>query len=106
MSSLLRHSLRHRRKIVLDFDATDVPVHGRQEGRFFHGYYDHHCFLPLYVFCGEQLLVAYLRPSKIDAAKHSWAILALLVKRLRQAWPAVRLILRGDSGFCRPRLLG
>ena len=93
-------------EIVLDFDATDVPVHGRQEGRFFHGYYDHHCFLPLYVFCGEQLLVAYLRPSKIDAAKHSWAILALLVKRLRQAWPAVRLILRGDSGFCRPRLLG
>jgi hypothetical protein len=92
-------------EIVLDFDATDVPVHGRQEGRFFHGYYDHHCFLPLYVFCGEQLLVAYLRPSKIDAAKHSWAILALLVKRLRQAWPAVRLILRGDSGFCRPRLL-
>jgi Transposase DDE domain group 1 len=93
-------------EIVLDFDATDVPVHGRQEGRFFHGYYDHHCFLPLYVFCDEQLLVAYLRPSKIDAAKHSWAILALLVKRLRQAWPAVRLILRGDSGFCRPRLLG
>ena len=92
-------------EIVLDFDATDVPVHGRQEGRFFHGYYDHHCFLPLYVFCGEQLLVAYLRPSKIDAAKHSWAILALLVKRLRQAWPAVRLTLRGDSGFCRPRLL-
>jgi Transposase DDE domain group 1 len=92
-------------EIVLDFDATDVPVHGHQEGRFFHGYYDHHCFLPLYVFCGEHLLIAYLRPSKIDAAKHSWAILALLVRRLRQAWPRVRLILRGDSGFCRPRLL-
>ncbi len=66
---------------------------------------DHHCFLPLYVFCGEQLLVAYLRPSKIDAAKHSWAILALLVRRLRQAWPCVRIVLRADSGFCRPRLL-
>jgi Transposase DDE domain group 1 len=92
-------------EIVLDFDATDVPVHGHQEGRFFHGFYDHHCFLPLYVFCGEHLLVAYLRPSKIDAAKHSRAILALLVKRLRQVWPGVRVVLRADSGFCRPRLL-
>jgi hypothetical protein len=92
-------------EIVLDFDATDVSVHGRQEWRFFHGYYDHHCFLPLYVFCGEQLLVADLRPSKIDAAKHSWAILALLVRWLRQAWPRVRIVLRADSGFCRPRLL-
>ena len=74
-------------EVILDFDATDDPVHGRQEGRFFHGYYDHYCFLPLYVFCGDQLLVAYLRPSNIDAAKHSWAILRLLVDRLRQAWP-------------------
>jgi hypothetical protein len=93
------------RKLVLDFDATDDRVHGMQEGRFFHGYYDHHCFLPLYVFCGEQLLVNYLRPSNIDGAKHAWAILALLVKRLRQAWPKVRIIFRGDSGFCRHRLL-
>jgi len=92
-------------ELVLDFDATDDPVHGRQEGRFFHGYYDHYCFLPLYVFCGEQLLVSYLRPSKIDGAKHAWAILALLVKRLRQAWPLVKIILRADSGFCRQRLL-
>lgn len=91
-------------ELVLDFDATDVPVHGRQEGRFFHGFYDR-CFLPLYVFCGEQLPVAYLRCSKTDAAKHSRAILALLVKRLRQAWPGVPIILRADSGFCRPRLL-
>jgi hypothetical protein len=92
-------------ELVLDFDATDDPVHGRQEGRFFHGYYDHYCFLPLYVFCGEQLLVSYLRPSKIDGAKHAWAILALLVKRLRQAWPLVKIILRADSGFCRHRML-
>lgn len=92
-------------ELVLDFDATDDPVHGKQEGRFFHGYYDSYCFLPLYVFCGEQLLVAYLRPSKIDGAKHAWAILALLVKRLRQAWPEVRIILRADSGFCRHRML-
>jgi hypothetical protein len=93
-------------ELVLDFDATDDPVHGRQEGRFFHGYYDQYCFLPLYVFCGEQLLVSYLRPSKIDAAKHAWAILALLVKRLRRAWPQVKIILRADSGFCRHRMLG
>jgi len=92
-------------ELVLDFDATDDPVHGEQEGRFFHGYYDCYCYLPLYVFCGEQLLVSYLRPSKIDGAKHAWAILALLVKRLRQAWPAVRLILRADSGFCRHHML-
>jgi len=92
-------------ELVLDFDATDDRVHGQQEGRFFHGYYDHYCFLPLYVFCGEQLLVSYLRPSKIDAAKHAWAILALLVKRLRREWPLVKIILRADSGFCRNRLL-
>ena len=89
-------------ELVLDFDATDDPVHGQQEGRFFH---DQYCFLPLYVFCGEQLLVSYLRPSKIDAAKHAWAILALLVKRLRRAWPLVKIILRADSGFCRRHLL-
>jgi hypothetical protein len=93
-------------ELVLDFDATDDPVHGRKIGRFFHGYYDHYCFLPLYVFCGDHLLVSYLRPSNIDGAKHAWAILALLVKRLRQAWPEVRIILRADSGFCRHRMLG
>ncbi len=71
-------------ELILDFDATDDRVHGQQEGRFFHGYYDHYCFLPLYVFCEDQLLVSYLRPSKIDGAKHSWAILSLLVKRFRK----------------------
>lgn len=93
-------------ELILDFDATDDPVHGHQEGRFFHDFYDQYCFLPLYVFCGDQLLVAYLRPANIDGAKHAWAILALLTKRLRQAWPKVRLIVRADSGFCRHRLLG
>jgi hypothetical protein len=92
-------------QIVLDFDATDDRVHGSQEGRFFHGYYDHYCFLPLYVFCGDHLLVSYLRPSKIDAAKHSRAIVKLLVRRFRQVWPEVKIIFRGDSGFCRWRLL-
>ena len=92
-------------ELILDFDATDDAVHGKQEGRFFHGYYDHYCFLPLYVFCGDQLLVSYLRPSNIDGARHAWAILALLAKRLRKAWPKVKIIFRGDSGFCRWRML-
>ena len=93
------------KELILDFDATDTPIHGLQKERFFHGYYDHYCFLPLFVFCGRQLLAAYLRPSKIDGAKHAWAILSLLVKRLRQSWPQVRIIFRGDSGFCRHRML-
>lgn len=92
--------------ITLDFDATDDPVHGRQEGRFFHGYYRHYCFLPLYVFCDGHCLVSYLRPSNIDGARHSWAILALRVKRLRQTWPRVTITLRGDSGLCRHKMLG
>lgn len=92
-------------ELVLDFDATDNPLHGQQEQRFFHGYYDCYCYLPLYVFCGQQLLCAYLRPSRIDAAKHAAAILKLLVSRLRQAWPEVRIIFRGDSGFCRQRII-
>jgi hypothetical protein len=92
-------------ELVLDFDSTDDQVHGKQEGRFFHGYYGDYCFLPLYVFCGEQLLVSYLRPSNQDNARHAWAILKLLVRRLRQVWPQVRLVVRADSGFCRWRML-
>lgn len=91
--------------VILDFDATDTPVHGEQEGRYFHGYYDCHCFLPLYVFCGDQLLVAYLRASNGDGAKHAAAILKLLVTRLRQVWPRTRFVIRADSGFCRDLLL-
>lgn len=92
-------------ELVLDFDATDNPLYGQQEGRFFHGYYDSYCYLPLYVFCGQQLLCAYLRPSRIDGARHTAAIFKLLVKRLRQQWPQVRIVFRGDSGFCRQRIL-
>ena len=92
-------------ELTLDFDATDDLVHGNQEGRHFSAYYDGYCFLPLYVFCGEQLLTAYLRPASQDAALHAAAILKLLVARLRQAWPNVRIVFRGDSGFCRPLLL-
>ena len=91
--------------LILDFDATDDRVHGNQEGRFFHGYYDHYCFLPLYVFCGDELLAAYLRPSKIDGAKHARGVLKLLVDKLRGVWPEVRITIRGDSGFCRHKLM-
>lgn len=98
----------HRRppkELVLDFDATDDRVHGRQEGRFFHGYCDSYGFLPLYVFCGEQLLVASLRPSNIDAPLYSRAILRRLVRRFRQVWPKMRIVVRGDSGFCRWKMM-
>ena len=88
-------------ELILDFDATDDPIHGQQEGAFFHGYYKNYCYLPLYVFCGDRLVTSYLRPSNIDASKNSRALLKLLVKRLRQTWPEVKIIFRGDSGFCR-----
>jgi hypothetical protein len=93
------------KEVVLDFDATDDPVHGKQEGRFFHGYYGNYCYLPLYVFAGDQLLCAYLRPSNIDESRHSRAILGLIARRLRQAWPDVKIVFRGDGGFCRWKLL-
>ena len=86
-------------ELVLDFDATDNPPYGQPEGRFFHGYYDSYCYLPLYVFCSQQLLCAYLRPSRIDGAKHAAAILKLLVTRLRQKWHQVRIVFRGTRGF-------
>jgi hypothetical protein len=92
-------------ELTLDIDATDDPLHGRQENHFFHGYYDHHCFLPLYITCGSRLLVAYLRPSNIGADRHAAPILKLLVARLRQAWPGIRILIRGDSGFSRWRLM-
>ena len=92
-------------ELILDFDPTNDPVHGNQEQRFFHGYYDQYCFLPLYVFCGSQLLVAYLRPANIDGALYSRAILKLLVQWFRRQWPNVRIVFRGDSGFCRWKLM-
>jgi hypothetical protein len=91
--------------LILDFDATDDRIHGKQEGHFFHGYYDHDCFLPLYVFCGDELLAAYLRPSNIDASKHTRAVLKILVRKLGAVWPQVKITIRGDSGFCRWRLM-
>ena len=92
-------------EIILDLDATDDPLHGHQEGRFFHGYYDGYCYLPLYVFCGDQLLAAKLRRSDIDGAAGSVEEVTRIVARIRQCWPQVRIILRADSGFARDELM-
>ena len=93
-------------RIVLDVDATDDPLHGHQEGRFFHGYYRAYCYLPLYVFCGEHLLCARLRPSNIDGAAATVEELERIIAQLRRWWPQVQVIVRGDSGFCREELMG
>jgi hypothetical protein len=93
-------------EIVLDIDTTDLPLHGQQEGRFFHGYYDSYCYLPLYVFCGEQVLCARLRESNHDAAFGCLQEIERIVGQIRKAWPEVKIILRGDSGFCRNALMG
>ncbi|BCH21317.1 IS1380 family transposase [Mesorhizobium sp. L-8-3] len=92
-------------EIVLDLDATDDPLHGDQEGRFFHGYYGHYCYLPLYIFCGDHLLCAKLRPANIDAAAGSVQEVERIVCRLRERWPKVRIVLRADSGFAREELM-
>ncbi len=92
-------------EIVLDFDATDDPLHGHQLGRFFHGYYKAYCYLPRYVFCGEFLLAARLRPADIDGAAGTVPVLAQLVELIRTRWPNVRIVLRGDSGFCREAIM-
>src|SRR5918997_1343534 len=93
------------RQIILDLDPTDVPLHGRQEGRFFHGYYDCHCYLPLYVFCGRHLLAAKLRQSNIDASAGALDEVARIVGRIRARWPRVRILLRADSGFAREAIM-
>jgi hypothetical protein len=98
----------HRRppsQIVLDLDATDDPLHGNQEGRFFHGYYDCHCYLPLYIFCGRHLLAARLRRSNIDASAGAVEEVARIVAQIRRRWPETRILLRGDSGFAREALM-
>jgi hypothetical protein len=93
-------------QIVLDLDATDIPLYGHQPERFFHGYYDSYCYLPLYIFAGDQLLCARLRPANQDAAAGSVEEVSRIVTQLRQRWPQVRIVLRADSGFCREQLLG
>ncbi|KRR11674.1 IS1380 family transposase [Bradyrhizobium valentinum] len=92
-------------QIILDLDATDDPLHGHQEGRFFHGYYDCYCYLPLYVFCGRHLLLAKLRPSDIDASAGSVEAIERISRQIRARWPHVRILLRADSGFAREALM-
>ena len=93
------------KEIVLDIDTTDLPLHGKQEGRFFHGYYDNYCYLPLYVFCGEQVLCCRLREANRDASAGALTEIRRIVTQIRRAWPEVKIVLRGDSGFCRNELM-
>jgi hypothetical protein len=92
-------------QITLDLDATDDPLHDHQEGRFFHGYYDTYCYLPLYIFCGRHLQAAKLRPSNIDASAGTIKELACIVRQIGARWPGVRILLRADSGFCREAIM-
>ena len=93
------------KEIILDFDATDNPLHGEQEGRFFHGYYNCYCYMPLYVFCGHELLAARLRKADIDGSAGAKEEAERIVTQIRQRWPRTRIILRGDSGFAREELM-
>ena len=93
------------RQIVLDIDTTDMAIHGKQEGKFFHGYYGHYCYLPLYIFCGDQVLCARLRPSSVGPAVGSRKEIARIVEQIRSKWPQVQIIVRGDSGFCTDELM-
>ena len=101
----LRQHATPPQRIVLDLDATDDPIHGNQLGRFFHGYYGHYCYLPLYIFCGDHPLAALLRPSDIDASLGSLPAVERIVRRIREVWPDVQIVLRADSGFCRDYLM-
>jgi hypothetical protein len=94
------------KQIVLDLDATDIPVYGHQPERFFHGYYDSYCYLPLYIFAGDQLLGVRLRPSNQDGSAGAVEEISRIVAQIRRRWPAVQIILRADSGFCRQELMG
>src|SRR3954471_1030769 len=105
VSLFLQAHSRPPERIVLDLDATDDPVHGRQLGRFFHGYYKGYCYLPLYIFCGDHLLCARLRPADLDAAAGSVKHLQRIVAQVREAWPGVKIVIRADSGFCREPIM-
>src|SRR4051812_47179538 len=105
VSLFLQAHARPPERIVLDLDATDDPIHGHQLGRFFHGYYKNFCYLPLYIFCGDHLLCARLRPADIDAAAGSVKHLERIVAQIHQAWPGVKVTIRADSGFCREPIM-
>jgi hypothetical protein len=106
VDTFLNSTRRPPEQIVLDLDATDDPLHGHQQGRFFHGYYDCYCYLPLYIFCGDHLLRAKLKTGNLDPGHESLPDIQQVVARIRARWPKVRIILRGDSGFCREDLMG
>lgn len=101
----LRQHEKPPREIILDVDSTDDPLHGDQHGRFFHGYYKSYCYLPLYIFCGDHLLCARLRPSNIDAAAGTVKQLDRIVSRIRGQWPDTKIIICGDGGFCRDEIM-
>jgi Transposase DDE domain group 1 len=105
VDAFLQQHLQQPERIILDLDATDSPLHGHQLGRFFHGYYDEYCYLPLYIFCGDHPLCARLRPSDIDGAAGALKQVQRIVAHIRQQWPSVCIVLRGDSGFCREHLM-
>jgi hypothetical protein len=105
VDAFLQQYLLPPERIVLDVDATDDPLHGHQLGRFFHGYYDNYCYLPLYIFCGDHPLLALLRPSDIDTSTGLLKHLIRIIDQIRQRWPQVQIVLRGDSGFCREHLM-
>ena len=105
VQSFLRTTKKPPELLILDFDATDDPLHGKQEGRFFHGYYDCYCYLPLYVFCGDQLLWSQLRKADIDASDGALQVLQRLVKLIRHKWPLANILMRADSGFCREAIM-
>ena len=105
VSVFLKSQPKPPKRFILDLDATDDPIHGDQEGRFFHGYYKCYCYLPLYIFCGRHLLLAKLRPSNIDASAGAREDIAFIVAQIRQSWPDVDIWLRADSGFCREELM-
>src|SRR3954465_457985 len=103
--SFWKHTPLRPAEMVLDLDATDDPLYGKQEGRFFHGYYGHYCYLPLYIFAGDHLLCARLRPANTDASAGSREEVSRIVQQIRARWPEVRILLRADSGFCRDDLM-
>src|SRR4051812_5041255 len=105
VSLFLRAHARPPERIALDLDATDDPIHGHQPGRFFHAYYKGYCYLPLYIFCGDHLLCARLRPSDIDASAGALKQIRKIVEQVRRAWPGVKVLIRGDSGFCREPIM-
>jgi hypothetical protein len=105
LHTFIRTTRKAPKEIIVDLDATDDPLHGHQEGRFFHGYYDCYCYLPLYMFCGDKLLVAKLRTANLDPGHESLPEVVRVIQQIRAHWPKVRIILRGDSGFCREDLM-